>query len=110
MVFTFSSSVNTTTFQLPLVDDDILEADENLTASLSFTGGMVPPRVSIVVATAELTIVNDDCKYNIVNESACINGNDVSRKMLTPLCMLYALHNSLVFYFVQLPVQWECIW
>jgi hypothetical protein len=61
-VFIFSSHVRIITFQLPLINDSIYEISESLAASLSFPGPM-PPRASIGPDTANITIVDEDCKY-----------------------------------------------
>jgi hypothetical protein len=61
-VFIFSSDVRIITFQLHLIDDSIFEISESLTASLSFSGP-TPPRAFIGSDTANITIVDEDCKY-----------------------------------------------
>jgi hypothetical protein len=60
--FILSSDVRIITFQLPLIDDTIFETSESLTASLSFPDPM-PPRAFIEPGTANITIVDEDCKY-----------------------------------------------
>ena len=45
---------------LTLVDDDIFELTETLQASLSFPGGIAPPRVLINPGLATVTIFDDD--------------------------------------------------
>ena len=50
------------TFDIPLtlIDDDIFELTETPQASLSFPGGIVPPRMLIHPGLATITIFDDD--------------------------------------------------
>jgi hypothetical protein len=61
-VFIFSSHVETVTFQLPLINDSVYEISESLTASLSFPGPM-PPQAFIGPDTANIYIMDEDCRY-----------------------------------------------
>ena len=53
------------TFDIPLtlVDDDVFELTETLQASLSFPGGIAPPRVLIDPGLATVTIFDDDGEF-----------------------------------------------
>ena len=45
---------------LTLVDDDVFELTETLQSSLSFPGGIAPPRVLINPGLATVTVFDDD--------------------------------------------------
>ena len=56
------NSTSPQSFDIPLINDLVVENTENLNAMLSFPGGIAPPRVSIAEETAQITILDDDCK------------------------------------------------
>ena len=58
---TFNSN-SSQSFDIPLIDDVVVENTESLNAMLSFPGGIEPPRVSIAQETTQITILDDDCK------------------------------------------------
>ena len=62
---TFNSTVREFIFEINWKDDAIFEITENLTAILSFPGGVAPPRVSIAQETTQITILDNDCEYNV---------------------------------------------
>ena len=59
-VFTFSSSVTRYTISISLVDDNIVEPTEALTAHLVFTNTPSPLRVTLHPAVANITIFDND--------------------------------------------------
>ena len=62
-IFTFNAAVNRFSFDVPLILDEVFEVTENLTATLSFPGGIAPPRVSIQDETTPISIFNNS-KHN----------------------------------------------
>lgn len=60
--FIFSSSNNSFTFNLYLIDDNVYELTEILSAILTFSSGIGPPRASFATESANITICDDDCK------------------------------------------------
>ena len=45
------------------MNDTVFEITESLNATLSFSGGIAPPRVSIAQETTQITIMDDDGKW-----------------------------------------------
>ena len=58
--YILTSSMSTLSVQIPLIDDEIFELTERLTASIGFFSGEAPPRVDISPDSAEVIIVDDD--------------------------------------------------
>ncbi len=59
--FNLTSSMPTFTFDLLLIDDEIFELAESLSARVNFFG-MPPARVTLTPETAQLTILDNDGK------------------------------------------------
>ena len=45
------------------MNDTVFEITEILNATLSFPGGIAPPRASIVQETTQITILDDECEW-----------------------------------------------
>ena len=61
---TFGVNMTTTELRIPLVNDDTAEPDEQLTVNLAeFT-----PNVVIANFTSIVTVIDDDCEFNIVHK------------------------------------------
>lgn len=61
MIVTLSATQNAVTITFPLIDDDVFEITELLSASLSF-GVEEPARVTISPDSAQISILDDDSK------------------------------------------------
>ena len=59
----FEPGITQRTCEVPLVNDTVFEITESLNATLSFPGGIAPPRVSIAQGTTQITILDDDCEW-----------------------------------------------
>ena len=68
--FTTSSSVSPYSVDVPLIDDTALELTETFSVSLSFSGE-APTGISIVPATAQISILDDDGEWSLHGETAC---------------------------------------